>query len=1271
MGSRLEKKSADVRKRIENHTFDGEEGEEYNASNFGGFTDYFRRKKIKLQNLDVELRARSADKPQIFRGVVAHVNGYTQPSLNDLHLMLVAHGAGFVQYLDGKTMVTHIIASSLTPKKCVEFKNYRLVKPAWVVDSVHAGRLLPWDNYRVVDQGVGQKVLAFDNGNMVSQPNRHVKGYKEQSDTSWYTHQLRSQREASGPSHLPTASSGYTLTPGEENALQAVLDKSERDNDLAGDVDPGGDGVEEELHGPEDDYVFNEQDASILGSKIVTPDFDQPPLVDVAHLNPSDSPSILAQSRGTKRSRSSPSPSPSKAAKLTAEEHNTILLADPRIRKSTVVNPDFLEQYYRESRLHHLSTWKAELKSQLQALTLEKSSQKNKQKRKPGARRYIMHVDFDSFFAAVSLKKAPEFKDKPAVVAHGSGSGSEIASCNYPARKFGISNGMWMKRAQELCPDLKVLPYDFPAYEETSRKFYDAILATSGIVQSVSIDEALVDVSEECISTSGSDGVHRSEGSNFREQAKADEIARDLRETVFGLTDCNVSVGIGGNILQAKLALRKAKPAGQYQLKPDDVLNFIGGFEVQSLPGVAYSIAGKLEEIGIKYVKDIRETSKDKLIRTLGPKTGEKIYEYARGIDRTEVGDQVVRKSVSAEVNWGVRFENQEQVDDFIQSLCGELHKRLLKENVKGRQLTVKVLRRSPDAPLDPPKHLGHGKCDTYNRSLQLGIATNDANVISKEALATMRGFGFTPGELRGIGVQMTKLEPIKAALGGRVDGSQKRLQFQFGIPTEPKIEPQEDPITDDIETPKKQRIRDVNQSAVPFSLLNSKSPSRRPLNTLGTQFVLPTQVDPKVLAELPEDIRAKLTRQMDAKATFKTMKADDSRKADNQSPASSPPPAASAASSPAAQSPSDNVHMDAGFLDSLPEDIRAEVEAMYLQRSPRKQALGSLSLLRSPRKNRTTPAQRKPVSRKRGGLASRSALKSKPEISTLTQANFIARPRYASPDITTATDTEDDHGDGDGVIPDLDADFLASLPQQLRQEVVDQHRAQHLRRTGGIEVSSTRSRILRHPPQQQQQQQKPQQHPENTIEAYFLPPPPQTQPSANPKFMKKYSELPDLRRVIKAWVIEFKDERPYPEDVAALCTYLEAVVTRERNLAKAAKVVKWVSWVVSEEVSVSARASDEVRARKPDAHGDDAGGFMSGTIHERNTHSQDKSRTGQTLSLTPSQNHAADEDQDQGQDADKSTPHTTQAWAEVLATLKRAVQDAAAARGLGPLDLD
>ncbi|KAJ6008337.1 hypothetical protein N7540_012313 [Penicillium herquei] len=195
MGSRLEENS-DAMLPLSNQNrdideFHDETGEEYEASSFGGFADYMRRKKLKLQNLDAEIRATSGDCPQIFRGIVAHVNGYTQPSLQDLHRLIVSHGGGFLQYLDGKTAATHIIASALTPKKCEEFRRYRIVKPAWVTESIKAGRLLPWNDFRVVDESQSQKVLKFVGGRISSQASTPRSGYKDQSSTSWYNTQLQ------------------------------------------------------------------------------------------------------------------------------------------------------------------------------------------------------------------------------------------------------------------------------------------------------------------------------------------------------------------------------------------------------------------------------------------------------------------------------------------------------------------------------------------------------------------------------------------------------------------------------------------------------------------------------------------------------------------------------------------------------------------------------------------------------------------------------------------------------------------------------------------------------------------------------------------------------------------------------------------------------------------------------------------------------------------------------------------------------------------------
>ncbi|KAI9850325.1 MAG: deoxycytidyl transferase [Thelocarpon superellum] len=1125
--------AAAVRKRIENHTFENEDGDEYEGSTFGGFTEYFRRKKIKLQNRDVDLRGSAPDHPHIFRGVVAHVNGYTQPSLNDLHTLIVSHGGGFMQYLDGKTTVTHIIAHALTPKKRVEFRRYRMVKPAWVVESIKAGKLLPWNDFRLVDEGEGQKVLGFENGNVVSQTNQKIGGYRDESigrRMANYVHDVAEEMDHRPVAAFPPPQDAPDRPGDAPKAIEAPLRRST--------------GVSEDVHRLLEDVAdaadLDElQDVDVKGQLGGLASNDQGPAAEgptsTRQVSSADhSPPVRDQ------------PSPVKGRKMTAEEHNMALLADPRIRNASVLNPNFIKQYYAESRLHHLSTWKATLKAQLQRVTAEKSSSQRAALTRPsGSRRYILHVDFDSFFAAVSLKNAPHLKDKPVVVAHGNGTGSEIASCNYVARSFGVKNGMWMKQAQNLCPEVQVLPYDFKAYEDASRHFYDAVLRTGGIVQSVSIDEALVDVTDLCLAAGGTDGRAIQEGSISREQVMAEEIARDVRARVMEKTACAVSVGIGGNILLAKVALRKAKPAGQYHIKPEEALDFLATLPVRDLPGVAYSIGGKLEEIGAVLIQHVRALTKEKLVSTLGPKTGDKIWNYARGIDRSEVAEQVVRKSVSAEVNWGVRFETQAQADEFVDNLCGELHSRLEEQKVKGRHLTMKVMRRAQDAPLDPPKHLGHGKCDVYNKSVVLGVATTSHEILAREALSILKALNFAPGELRGLGVQMTKLEPLKETVEGQAESSQKRLQFKAPSTVTPLKKEAADLILDDPDRPSTETIR------APSVVGSVKQEDRlpKPLNTLGTQFLVPSQVDPAVLAELPESIRKKVLQSH--KGSTRT--GSPSRRAGSPTPFPAPTSAL--------------LQPNAETLEALPAEPKQEV-LKHMSRNPVKGQGHALrpqsphkghALGNSKGKRATTPSKR------RGGLSNRGAKgggKSESH-STLTQSNFVSRASAANPPPTTDYSGTESGDEGGVQETDISPDFLEALPDDIRREILLEAKRERLNRRSQLDFSLPRATTpapSRHAP-------PPPPPP---------PPPPADQPvisftsRAGPKptfTSKQLSTLAELRSAVSAWVSSLADEGPHDDDVQALARYLRLVVAEERNLEKARAVLKWFKWVVHVEV--------------------------------------------------------------------------------------------------------
>lgn len=247
-------------------------------------------------------------------------------------------------------------------------------------------------------------------------------------------------------------------------------------------------------------YVHNERIESTQGAKSSQISlFGQPPERSAAESNqigtpdPSNALAVILQSREhvqdplyttDPRTKTDAARMPGYAA-FKSNPNAQRAMAKPEWRKAnTSVSSDFIEGYYKNSRLHHLSTWKAELKDLVQEaqersesgpisghigkvaaevhasnaggvsmrgseLILRSPSKwKGKGRAVDDEERVIMHCDFDCFFVSAGLVSRPELKGKPVVVCHsqgaqgGTSSTSEIASSSYEARSFGVRNGM-------------------------------------------------------------------------------------------------------------------------------------------------------------------------------------------------------------------------------------------------------------------------------------------------------------------------------------------------------------------------------------------------------------------------------------------------------------------------------------------------------------------------------------------------------------------------------------------------------------------------------------------------------------------------------------------------------------------------------------------------------------------------------------------------------------------------------------------------------------
>lgn len=150
---------------------------------------------------------------------------------------------------------------------------------------------------------------------------------------------------------------------------------------------------------------------------------------------------------------------------------------------------------------------------------------------------------------------------------------------------------------------------------------------------------------------------------------------------------------------------------------------------------------------------------------------------------------------------------------------------------------------------------MGHGACDLFNKQIPLigagGRATSDERVIGEHAWRLLRSFNFDPKELRGLGIQIQKLESPSAT--SNVQVGQAMLPFKR------------------IPSPTKPPIRQYGPPPVPPVVVHQPSPEKREVEDVAMPEVDPvkpsvsldlpafSQIDMSVFNSLPPELRKEL----------------------------------------------------------------------------------------------------------------------------------------------------------------------------------------------------------------------------------------------------------------------------------------------------------------------------------------------------------------------------------------------------------------------------
>ena len=379
--------------------------------------------------------------------------------------------------------------------------------------------------------------------------------------------------------------------------------------------------------------------------------------------------------------------------------------------------------------------------------------------------RIILHSDCNSFYASVECLHHPEIREKPVAVGgdieqrHGI-----ILAKNQLAKQFHVSTGEAIWQAKQKCPELIVLPPDFPLYLRFSQMAKKIYLDYSSRVEPFGLDEAWLDITSR-------------ENQKDKGEKTAQEIRKRIREEL-GIT---VSIGVSYNKIFAKLGSDYQKPDAVTLITKENYRQIAWPLPLSDLLYVGPATKRKLNGFGVHTIGELAQTPVE-ILRSKFGKIGDVLWCFSNGLDSSPVADfqnQPVVKSIGNSTTAPRDLERDEDVKMILYVLADSVARRLREQGLKGRTIHISVRDNS---------------LFSFTRQKTLGFYTNLTEEIAGEALSLFREHYQWKRPVRSIGISVSDLEAgticsqtslfcdeVKREKMERLDKALDRLKVRFG----------------------------------------------------------------------------------------------------------------------------------------------------------------------------------------------------------------------------------------------------------------------------------------------------------------------------------------------------------------------------------------------------------------------------------------------------------------------------------------------------------
>ena len=326
--------------------------------------------------------------------------------------------------------------------------------------------------------------------------------------------------------------------------------------------------------------------------------------------------------------------------------------------------------------------------------------------------RIIFHIDVNNAFlswTAVDLLKKGYKKDIrkiPSIIGGDESKRHGIVLAKSPvAKQYGIKTAETIYMARKKCKSLEVYSPNYAFYKQMSDQLFQYLKQFSPNMEIFSIDECFLDMSNTSYI--------------YKDLISLAYQMKDYIKNTFGFT---VNIGIGNNKLCAKMASDFEKPDKVHTLFKEEIVDKMWPLPVGDLFMVGKSSTKKLNELGIKTIKDLAHADVNRLQKYF-KNNAVVMIRHANGIDDSEVTDgkyQTKNKNISVSKTLSTDTVDIEFIKQVLLGEAEEVGRSLRKQKEYAKTIAITI--RNKDF-------------FDYSHQTKLRNQTNETKVIYETAL--------------------------------------------------------------------------------------------------------------------------------------------------------------------------------------------------------------------------------------------------------------------------------------------------------------------------------------------------------------------------------------------------------------------------------------------------------------------------------------------------------------------------------------------------------